>query len=216
MKAATFQQICLERWKFSPVRKITHVENPKSWFWISYVMSRCVSVSLLYLLVPAIPALEICCDVLHFIQPRRFPKQMVKVSHKGTCTSPFCILWIDSQLSKWQTLFCQHLSCKVLKTFLILPCASKSRCSTILEELEIWKGLVRCSGLFPRCNDAQGKTPDLSSGKAEMEPLQKAGLLGFWCGAVVTDGRLLKRPLIYTRNNVDWGCRFSMMSISTY
>ena len=72
----------------------------------------------LHLPLPAIPAFEMCSDALHFIQPRRFAKQMVKLSHKGMCTSPLWTLWIH-RCFKNKPFFARtcHTSCRRLFSF---------------------------------------------------------------------------------------------------
>ena len=114
---------------------------------------------------------------------------MIKLSHKGMCTSPFGIVWIHTCFKK--TSFCQHLSYKLPTTVLILPCALRSTCSILFGRKRwksegVWSLAVAASYLqwcqmqhawkkFV-CALTRGKTPpDLSSkGKAEMKPLPRA------------------------------------------
>ena len=118
MEVVTFQQSCVEKEKFAPVLKITRVENPKFQIRLSmdllcqdgFLYHDCISP------LPAIPALEMCSDTLHFIQTRRFTEQMVQFWQEGKCTwghfslhfvfylSPLWILWIVSCLTTNESL----------------------------------------------------------------------------------------------------------------
>ena len=127
-KADTFQQILGS----GVVR--TSAENYAYWnakFEIHLSMDllcQDVFVSWLYLPLPAIPALEMCSEALHFIQPRRF-KRMGTWSHFNSFFDfylfPLWILWIVSRLNKKP--FLPALVIQPPETFVILPYASKSR-----------------------------------------------------------------------------------------
>ena len=131
MEAVTFQQICVQTQKFAPVLKITRVENPESEICLDkdLLCQDVVSVSLLYLPLPApaIPSSEMCSDALHFIQSRRFTKKWSNFRTKACVLHPLglCEYAVVSRIMP----FCQHLSYKLPKTFFLLPCGLKSRCS---------------------------------------------------------------------------------------